>query len=318
MEVLGMRGLRRATRGEKWVAAALLLCVALGALGGALDAWDIARRRRALMRAIEDERAVLPERPRAFVSAMDDVVLDAARLPYPGDFVAPEVAEPRALDALLGGSALYLRAVLPEVARLDAIAGAVRRSEKDAFVLCWRRPPTSAAAVDVHAAATRYWIGGALHEDATHDVLPLSAVHAGLRPLSHAFADELAQADGRLWLSRLESEYTLRSSNMLALARTAANADVLVTVLDELPDGFAEPDVGRSLTATRRPALLPIIQDTPHMVRIAVWNAAVGRTVLRVRTKVDVTKLGSRDAVMTAPHIQGCQAAMALRGSVMR
>lgn len=308
-----IRGLRRATRAEKWVASAVLFSLAMAAVGHLLNGWDLARRRRALARAIEDERSVLAARPRALVAAMDDVVLEAARQPYPGDVATPEVDTPEKREALLASSALYVRAALPEVARLDAIAASVRRSEKDAFVLCWRHPPASARAADVHAAATRYWIGGALFEDATHDVLPLYAVHAGLRPLSHAFADELAQADGHLWIGRLESEYSLRTSNMLSLARTAANVDLIVTVVDELPDGVAEPEVGRSLTATRRPALLPRIEDAPHFVRVAVWSAVLARTVLRVRTRVDVTALGSNDATMAAPHVHGCQAAMALR-----
>lgn len=308
-----IRGLRQATRAEKLVATAILFTVLMAVLGGALNAWDLSHRRRSLARAIEDERAVLGARPRALVSVMDDVVLEAARQPYPGDLTAPEVATPDGREALLAASALYVRAALPEVARLDAIAASVRRSEKDAFVLCWRHPPASGRAQDIHAAATRYWIGGALFEDATHDVLPLAAVHAGLRPLSHAFADELAQADGHLWIGRLESEYSLRTANMLALARTAANADVIVTVVDELPEGVAEPEVGRSLTATRRPALLPRIEDLPHYVRVNVWSAVLARTVLRVRTRVDVIALGSTDATMAAPHIHGCQAAMAMR-----
>lgn len=309
-----IRGLRRATRAEKWVATAVLFCLAVAAIGHALDGLALAHRRRALARAIDDERAVLAPRPRALVATMDDVVLEAARLPYPGDLVAPEVDTPEKRDKVLASSALYVRAALPEVARLDAIASAVRRSEKDAFVLCWRHPPASGRAEDIRAAATRYWIGGALFEDATHDVLPLTAVHAGLRPLSHAFADELAQSDGHLWMSRLESEYTLRTANMLALARTAANADVIVTVVDELPEGMAEPEVGRSLTATRRPALLPRIEDTPHVVRVVVWDTVLARTVLRVRTRVDVGALGNAEASMMAPHVHGCQAAMAMRG----
>lgn len=308
-----IRGLRRATRAEKLVATAVCFSLLMAALGGVVNALDLARRRRALAGAIEEERAVLGVRPRALVATMDDVVLEAARRPYPGDLVAPEVAGAESRSALLASTALYVRAALPEVERLDAIAGSVRRSEKDAFVLCWRHPPASARPEDIHAAATRYWIGGALFEDATHDVLPLSAVHAGLRPLSHAFSDELALADSHLWLGRLESEYSLRTSNMLALARTAANVDIIVTVVDELPDGVAEPEVGRSLTATRRPALLPRIEDMPHFVRVGVWSAVLGRTVLRVRTRVDVTALGSSNATMAAPHVQGCQAAMALR-----
>ncbi|MBX3186605.1 MAG: hypothetical protein KF819_06305 [Labilithrix sp.] len=305
------RGLRR---GEKWVLGAVLFTGAIALAGSLASSWDLERRRRAIAEAVEEEKAALPERPRALVAAMDDVILETAALPYPGDLVDREIAPPRVRAALLASSALYVRAALPEVARLDALGAAVRRSDKDAFVLCLRRPPATDAGADVAAAATSAWIGGALFEDATHDVLPLHAVHAGLRPLSRAWADELASADGHLWVRRLEEEYEERRPLVLSLARTAASADVLVVVVDELPDGMAEPEVGRSLTATRRPAVLPRIEDAAHFVRVAVWSARMRRVVLRVRARVDVAPLRLENPAMVSAHVHACQAALALRG----
>jgi|GEM_PF-5920377 len=309
-----IRGLRAPTRAEKYVASAVA-AVALFAVGASfVVSWDVARRKEALLEAVAEERAVLPERARVLVGAMDDVLLEAAAVPYPGDYVAPDLAAKVARVAVLERPLPYVRAAQPEIARLDALAGAVRRSEKDAFVLCLRRPPASDAPPDVRAAATRFWINGALFEDATHDVLPLAAVHAGLRPLSRSFADEVANADGHLWVRRLEDEYVQRTPNALSLARTAAGADALVAVVDELPEGMAAPDVGRSLTATRRPAVLPQVEDRPHFVRIVVWGANARAPLVRIRTHVDVTRLGlaPADAAMSAAHVHACQAAVAL------
>ncbi|AKV03813.1 hypothetical protein AKJ09_10476 [Labilithrix luteola] len=214
---------------------------------------------------------------------------------------------------LLGRTALFVRAALPDVSRLDAIGAAVRRSEKDAFVLCLRKPPASSAPEDIREAATRYWMGGALFEDATHDVLPLHLVHKGLRPLSRAFAEELNEADDHLFVRRLEEEYELRMPSSLAMGRTAASVDLLIAVVDELPEGMPEPEIGKSLTATRRPAILPLIEDAPHFVRAVVWSASTRSVVLRTRTMVDARAIGGANTAMIAPHVQGCQAAMALR-----
>lgn len=305
-----LRGLRPA---ERWVSGAVALTVVLCVLGYAWNKWDIARRKRALRAYVTEEASVLPTRPVALVQTMDDVILEAARRPWPGDFSAPELATPEARLELLGRTALFVRAALPEVSRIGAIGGAVRRSEKDAFVLCLRKPPASGAPADVREAATRYWMGGALFEDATHDVLPLHVVHKGLRPLSRAFAEELDEADDHLFVRRLEEEYELRMPSSLAMGRTAASVDLLIAVVDELPEGMVEPEVGKSLTATRRPAILPLIEDAPHDVRAVVWSASTRSVVLRIRTRVDARTVAGENAAMIAPHIQGCQAAMALR-----
>jgi len=299
-----------------WITAVVVL--ALSALFGGscvVGRWDVARRKEALLEAIREERAALGERPRTVALSMDDVVLEATRVPWPGDRAASGLEDSAQREALFARSMLYVRAALPEISRMDAIGGAVRRSEKDSFTLCLVKPPASDAADQVHAAATRHWIGGALFEDATHQVFPLHAVHGGLRPVSLAFEREVVEADAPLHVRRLEEEYAMRSPSALALARVAADSDLLVVVVDELPEGFAEPETGKSLTATRRPAILPKIEDAPHAVRVVVWSAERREIVLRVRTRVDASEVISRlDVHPTAPSaIQGCQAAVAAR-----
>lgn len=304
------------TRGERWVVGLLGAAALLTALAASVARWQLERRRRALAAAVDEERGVLGARARTLVLAMDDVILEAAATPWPGDLAAPELASPEARDALFRLHALFVRAALPEVARLDAIGAAVRRSEKDAFALCLVRPPDGPSPEDLRAAATRFWLGGALFEDATHHVLPLSAVHRGLRPLSRAFAEELAHADGHLDVRRLEEEYDARPPNALALARAAASFVLLVAVVDELPPGMPEPEVGRSLTASRRPAILPRIEDQPHHVRAVVWSADAQRILLRSRTWVDVASGGDPGPRLrgAAAEVHACQAAVALRG----
>lgn len=298
--------------------AAVFIVVISAVFGGScvLGRWDLARRKEALLANVRAERAVLPERHRTLALAMDDVILEATG-PWPGDFAAPGLDRPEARAKLFGCSLLYVRAALPEVARLDAIGAAVRRSEKDTVALCLVKPPSSASPEDLRAAATRYWIGGALFEDATHDVFPLYTVHKGLRPVGRAFEAEIAEADASLWVHRLEDEYAERSAASLALARIAAESEALVVVVDELPEGFAAPDTGKSLTATRRPAILPRIEDEPHPVRAVVWSAESRSIVLRVRTHVDASKVrpppGTYPLAPSALH--GCQIATALRGA---
>lgn len=311
--VRGWFRLRGWSRGERLVGWALLAVTALGLLGYTGSELDVRRRRTNLARAVGEELALLPERQRALVQTMDGVILEAAADPWPGDLTSPELRASDARDAFLRRPAAYVRAALPEVARLDAIGQAVRRSDKDAFVLCLARPPTGDTPGDVRAAATRYWMGGALFEDATHDVLPLAIVHKGLRPLSRAFAAELGEAGDHLSLRRLEDEYELRMPSALTLARTAASVDLLMVVVDELPEGMTAPEVGRSLTATRRPAILPRIEDRPHAVRAVVWDAVSRKVALRVRTRVDVGPLHLDNPAMVAAQVHACQAAGALR-----
>jgi hypothetical protein len=145
-------------------------------------------------------------------------------------------------------------------------------------------------------------------------VIPLSSVHKGLRPLSRAFAVELDEADDHLWLRRLEEEHAHRQPLLVTLARTAADAELLLVVADELPEGMAEPEVGKSLTATKRPALLPLIEDTPHHVRIVVWSAERREIVLRLRTRVDAKTHPSARRPQAVAEMHGCQAAIAARG----
>ena len=301
------------TAGRKWgvavTAFVLLVCAAYGAAR-----LELGRRRRVIAQEIAAERAALSERPRALVAAMDDVILEATRMPWPGDTHAPDLARPEDRAALFGRTMLYVRAALPELARLDAIGGAVRRSEKDTVALCLVKPPASSSPDDVHAAATRYWLGGALFDDATHDVLPLHVVHKGLRPLSQAFASELADADDHLSIRRLEEEHALRRPIAITLARTAADAELLVVVVDELPDGMASPEVGKSVTATRRPALLPLVEHQPHHVRVVVWSGERREVVLRVRTRVDAITSPSSRRPEAVAEMHGCQAALAARG----
>ena len=269
--------------------------------------WELGRRKQELRAAVAAEHAALPERPRALVDAMDDVVLEAARTPWAGDLGAPDAT-------LFGKTMLYVRGAVPEMARLDAIGAAVRRSEKDTFALCAVKPPPSAAPDDVHRAATRFWLGGALFDEATHDVLPLHAVHAGLRPLSRAFAAELDEADDHLYVRRLEEEFDYRKPLAVVLARTAADAELLVVVADELPPGMPEPEVGASLTATRRPAILPSFEHVPHTVRVVVWSAAARKIVLRLRAPVDAKTRPSTLRPEAVIEMHGCQAALAARG----
>ena len=287
------------------------LIVSALALAYVVEAVALARRRANLRDRVAAERAVLPERSRALVAAMDDVMLEAARSPWPGDLVPPELATPEARRALLATELLYVRAAVPEIARVDAIGAAVRRSAKDAFVLCLRHPPASTEPAEMRRAATRQWLGGALFDDATHDVVPLHAVHAGLRPLSAAFAAEMEEADQLPFVRRLETEHEQRTPIALALARTAASLPRLVVVADELPEGFREPDVGKGLMAADRPAVLPRIEDAPHRVRIVVWSTDVRRVVLRMRTSVDPRAPGEG----AAAEVNGCQAATALVGT---
>ncbi len=309
----GREKLRGFGRVERWVLGALLMTTALGTAGVLGSKWDVARRKRALRTHIEREREVVPERAKVLVDAMDRVLLDAT-LPWQGDHVDPELATADARRAFLARSAVYVRAALPEIARLDAIGGAVRRSDKDAFVLCLRKPPADDSAAALEEAATRHWMGGGLFEDATHDVMPLDVVHKGLRPLSPAFAAELDEANDHLYVRRLEEEYQGRSAIALLMARTAASSDLLVAVVDELPAGMTEPEVGKSLTATRRPAILPLIEDSPHAVRVVVWSAEKRAVVLRMRTFVDATHLTLKQNLgMVAAHVQACQAAVALQ-----
>lgn len=305
----GLRGFERYAVGLV-VATCVVAVLAKAAMG-----LDLARRKKALTAAIALERAALPERTQVLLDAVDRVVVDAAAEPWPGDLAADPFVEIGARRALLARQLLYVRAALPEIARLDAVNAAVRRSEKDTVALCLRHPPAErATGEEVRAVATRYWLGGALFDDATRDVLRLDDVMRGLRPLTSAFSAELGQADEALWVKKLEDEQAHRSGTALALARTAAQADLLLVVVDELPDGMEAPEVGPGLTASRRPAILPRIEDRAHVVRAVVWDAGRREVVLRLRTRVDAGALGLKDPERAASEVQGCQVAMALRG----
>lgn len=123
-------------------------------------------------------------------------------------------------------------------------------------------------------------------------------------------ASSAASTDDHLSVLRLEEEHHFRKPLAVALARTAADVELLVVVADELPPGAATPETGRSLTATRRPDILPAVEPVPHVVRVVVWSAAERRVVLRARGAVDARRRSSR---CTAARRRSSRAARDLR-----
>ena len=90
--------------------------VVFGCAAYGVSRLDIQRRKGAITQEIAAERAALQERPRALVSAMDDVILEAARTPWPGDSALPELATPEQRAALCGRRSRRWRGSTPSAA----------------------------------------------------------------------------------------------------------------------------------------------------------------------------------------------------------
>lgn len=313
----GSRGM--AARWSRIEIGTLLTLAFVGLLWLGMDrlfARDLRLRRESLLARTAAETAALSPAQARFLPTAERVIVElarAGRADFDADQVSDELSAPGALDELLRRPWGYFRGVQPEVPRPEAVARAAWASWKDGFVLCATEPPATSRPEDLYATARRYYMRGALFEDATADVTRLANVHRGIRVLTPGWADEVRASDDALWLRRLELEEAERTSAAVARAKAAAASRLLIVVIDELPPGRSAPEVGPSLTDGQRESILPLVEEEPHWARVLVHDLEADRPLLRLRRHLDARRLGISNSLSYTAVLQGCELAVETR-----
>jgi hypothetical protein len=297
----------------------------LGALVGvgvlwAGGSWTFARelegRRDALLARTSTEARALTDAQARFLPSAERAIVDAGSRTYAGDLVAPELANEGALDELLARRWVYFRGVAEEVRRPEEAGRAAWASWKDGFVLCAMQPPATRDPLEQKRTAQRYYLRGALFEDATSHVSRFDTVSRALSVLSDRWSGEVRAADNALWLHRLELEERERDARDVERAKVGAESGLLVVVMDELLPSQKVPEAGPGLTDHQRESLLPALEEEAHWARVEIHDLHAGRPLLRMRRFLDAKKLGLVDGKLYTASLQGCELAMEMRASV--
>ncbi len=214
---------------------------------------------------------------------------------YEGDFIAPELRAPGALDTILARPTLYVRGPAAAFANGTAIAAAAAASGKDPFVLCLASPPASKVEKIVLAKVRLAYAGGAPFEQATANVRLLGEAEVGLPLLRPEWlarvraAEEVADLDDLR--RQLDKAHTERATQ-------AAKSTVLLAVYDE-------PGEGAGVTE--------LDGERPHDVRIGLVDLTSSKLLLRLRKHVDPSWIAVATRAQFASGLDSCALAMDVR-----
>lgn len=251
---------------------------------------------RAARRALELRRAALLDELRAAnasTSAAErasfsrgEAALRALAGPYPGDVRAIDLAAPGVLERPL----FYVRGPVAAFGAGASLAHGAAASVDDTFVRCLRDPPASRAEGDVLVKVRAAY--GATSPP--RDVYRLALAENALRVLAPAFSERV-RAAGDAELASLE-QHVARAR--LADAKKALAAPLLLAVLDEPGDARVPADLDG---------------ERPHDVRVELYDAAAGTTLLRARVRVDPGAWSARARAEFASGLDACALAWDLR-----
>jgi hypothetical protein len=201
------------------------------------------------------------------------------------DVIAPELADPGALDAWLGRGAVYLHASLGAVSPA-ALGDAAAASVKDAFLLCFVEPPASPGERDVLRKVRGVHFGGPLVDEQTANVRRLHEALAGLAVLDPAWEVRARSAESDQELRSLSVELERAPFDA---ARAASEAELLLLVLDR--------DRG---------------------ARVALVDLAGDRLLLRLDRAPDLAGFSSSAKTLYTAQVGGCALALDVRSAVGR
>lgn len=298
---------KRATPGDASSAATvralirLVVVVAVASLG----AWIFVTQRRESAR-IEGERTLLVD----IVHGHDALLTDSDRGAfardatwlgslsgtYEGDLVASELAAPGVLDATLARPAVYVHGPVDSFATPQAVDEVAIESVKDSFLLCLLDPPaTRTEKVVLDKVRVAYGVDGAL-EQATPDVMRLADAKAALRVLSPEWEAKVKAADS-YGLGKLHAEL---ERTPIESGKRALKAGLLIAVMDEraTATGPSELDGERA-----------------HLVRVAIVDVAVAKTLVRLRRRVDPADWSEKSRTTFARGLDECALAFDVRSA---
>ena len=154
--------------------------------------------------------------------------------------------------------------------------------------------------------------GSAAFDEATSRVQRLDVVQRGLGVFTASWASEVEQANS-LGLRAFEYEFEQRTPEVIAAAKTWAKAATAIVVVDELPPGVTVPGETSELAASFETPMLPVVRPKAHHVRLALFDRATKKALLRVRREVDPPAFAARTGAVEAASAEDCRFALAAR-----
>jgi hypothetical protein len=277
--------------------AAVLVVVGLTMVNRWVTHRALERDRSDLLERLANERASLPAGAATFLPSAQAWVARMAGA-YEGDWVSLELRKTGALQAQWSRPALYLRADQSKLAKTDQLMEAASASVKDAVLLCISDPPDSRA-----AKAVLQKIRGANFAAVLPSVRRFHDAEAGLALLQPWWETKVRAADDLKALQSLRREL-MRAP--LEDGRHAANAELLVIVVDEAPD--VEPNAEQG--DPRR------MEEHPHTIRVGMVDLRAQSMLLRLRRNIDPSTYAPSMLAAHARAITGCLVAMEVRDAV--
>ena len=289
---------------QTWVAGARVMALAMGVA----IVWSFFHRKSDAEIALEKRRATLLETVRNASEELTAHDFEAegrvaswlvrSAHTYDADFVADAVKTPKGLAELLDRSAVYVRGTLGEFQTAEGVRQAATVSVKDAFLGCLLTPPKTRSERALMARVYDVYSGGA--ERQATQVARLHDVEAGLPFLQPSWADRVVQATTMAQLDGLQRELFHAP---LEAARRGLTARLLVFAIDEPGDlgGPAELDGERA-----------------HEVRVGIVDLASEAWLVRLRRRVDPSKISAEKRSLYASGVDACALAFDVRASVAR
>lgn len=300
---------RRSTPGDASSAASVraLIRLVVVVVVASVGAWVFVTWRRESAR-IEGERALIIDIARGHDALLTDTDRGAfdrdatwlAKLagPYEGDLVASELAAPGVFDAMLARPAVYVHGPVDSFGTPPSVADAAVESVKDSFLLCLVDPPQARSEkVVLDKVRVAYGVDGAL-EQATPDVMRLADARAALRVLSPEWRAKVGGADSSQ-LGKLHAELDRAP---IESGKRALKAGLMIAVMDE-----HGPATGPS----------ELDGERAHLVRVAIVDVVVGRTLLRLRRRVDPADWSERSRTTYARGLDECGLAFDVRSAAV-
>jgi hypothetical protein len=278
---------------------ALLTVAGLMLFSHWMSSRELGQARGELLEKIAIQRASLPADYASFLPMTETWVARIAGN-YEGDLIADELRKEGALHAQLLRPALFVRDTQPRLARADQLMDASAGSVKDAVLLCLGDPPDSRA-----EKAVTQKIKGANFAAVFPSMHRFYDAEAGLSLLGPSWEAAVRAAPDVKVVHNLNSVW-MRAP--LDDGRKAASAELLLVVVDELPEmePKADPSDGR------RP------EERPHAMRLALVDLRAQSVLLRLRRTQDSSSYPPAVRFSLARAITGCLMAMDVRDAVAK
>jgi hypothetical protein len=272
---------------------AVLGLVAAFVLVHVREARALERRRASVLEALRVTRASLSPSEATFLERTEPWIAGMAGR-WEGDFVAPSLREPGALDAVLSRPGVYVRGPVEKVAVPKQLERVAADSNKDFFVLCVLDPPKDRAEPTVLEKVRGAHFAGVDFDKRTAHVSRLHDAEVGFAVLRPTWAERVRTAQQARLLQQLRAELDFAP---LADARRAARAEWLLVVIDEEGGSELEP-------------------ERPHDVRVFLGDPRSQSLLLRVRRRVDPGALSAGLQRAWARPFDGCALALDVRAAV--